>query len=278
MSDRRPRPPRPSTLIVYLFLIFLVLLSIVPFYSMLVSGTHSNYEIATSLNLGFGKSLAENYAVMAEKIDIWRGFLNSLCVSIPYTLFTGYFGALTAYGFAKFRFKGREALFWVVLASMMMPSQLSIIGFYKLNLSLSTLDTFIPFIVPGIANATATFFLKGIVEQSVPDSILESGRIEGCGELAIFNRLVLPCIAPGVATMCIFNFVASWNNYLGPLVILTDRNKYTMPVMIATIKGLYQNNYGAMYLAISISIVPIIVIYLFCSRYLVDGLTMGSDK
>lgn len=265
-------------IIVYLFLVFLVILSVVPFYSMVVNGTHSNYEIATSLNLGFGKSLAENYATMGEKINIWRGFLNSLCVAVPYTLFTGYFGALTAYGFAKFRFRGRKALFWLVLASMMMPAQLSIIGFYRLNLGLGTLDTFIPFIIPGIANATATFFLKGIIEQSVPDSILESGRIEGCGEFAIFNYLVLPCITPGVATMCIFNFVASWNNYLGPLVILTDRNKYTMPVMIATIKGLYQNNYGAMYLAISISILPIIVIYLFCSKYLVNGLTMGSDK
>jgi multiple sugar transport system permease protein len=278
MSDRKPHRLRLSSLFVYLLLVFLVFLSIVPFYSMIVNGTHSNYEIATSLNLGFGRSLAENYATMGAKINIWRGFLNSLCVSIPYTLFTGYFGALTAYGFAKFRFRGRKALFWLVLASMMMPSQLSIIGFYRLNLSLNTLDTFIPFIIPGIANATATFFLKGIIEQSVPESILESGRIEGCGELAIFNRLVLPCITPGVATMCIFNFVASWNNYLGPLVILTDRNKYTMPVMIATIKGLYQNNYGAMYLAISISIVPIIVIYLFCSKYLVAGLTMGSDK
>jgi multiple sugar transport system permease protein len=264
--------------LIYLFLVFLVALSIIPFYSMIINGTHSNYEIATALNLGFGKSLAENYATMGEKIDIWRGFLNSLCVAIPYTLFTGYFGALTAYGFAKFEFKGRKALFWAVLASMMLPSQLSIIGFYKLNLGLHTLNTFIPFTIPGIANATATFFLKGIIEQSVPDSILESGRLEGCGELAIFNRLALPCIMPGVATMCIFNFVASWNNYLGPLVILTDKNRYTMPVMIATIKGLYQNNYGAMYLAVSISMAPIIILFIFCSRYLVNGLTMGSDK
>jgi multiple sugar transport system permease protein len=215
---------------------------------------------------------------MQEKVDIWKGFFNSLFVSIMYTAFTGYFGALTAYSFAKFKFKGREFLFWVVLISMMLPSQLSIIGFYQLNLKLRLINSFIPFILPGIANATAVFFLRGIINQAIPDSMIEAGRIEGCSELGIFNRLILPCISPGVATMCIFSFVASWNNYLGPLIIMTDKNKYTMPVMIAMIKGLYQSNYGAMYLSIAISVLPIIIIYIFFSKYIINGLTVGAEK
>ncbi len=264
--------------IMYAFLIFLLLLSIVPFYLVIVNSTHSSFDIVTKLNLGIGSNLKENYAKMQTHINIWRGFANSLSIAIPYTFFTGYFGALTAFGFAKYKFKGKKILFGVVLASMMLPNQLSIIGFYQLNLKLRLINSYLPFILPGIANATAVFFLRGIIEQGIPNSMLEAARLDGCSEFKIFNRLVLPCIMPGVATMCIFNFVSCWNNYMGPLIIMTDSNKYTMPVMIAMIKGLYLTDYGAMYLAIAISIVPIIIVYLFCSQYIINGLTAGADK
>jgi multiple sugar transport system permease protein len=191
---------------------------------------------------------------------------------------SGYFGALTAYGFAKYHFPGEKILFSIVLASMMLPPQLSIIGFYQLNLKLKLLNSYFPFILPGIANATTVFFMRGMIEQGIPDSIMEAARLEGCSEFKIFNRIVLPCVMPGVATMCIFNFVSCWNNYLGPLIIMTESKKYTLPVMIAMIKGLYLSNYGAMYLAIAISIVPIIIVYAFCSKFIINGLTAGSEK
>lgn len=262
----------------YLLLVFLVIISILPFAMMLINSTHSSTDIVTKLNLGFGNSLVENYKLMQSKVNIWKGFSNSLMISIPFTAFTGYFGAFTAYGFAKYKFKGNGILFGLLLASMMLPSQLSIIGFYQLNLRLGLLNTYWPFIFPGIANASAVFFLKGMIEQSIPDSIVEASRIEGCGEFRIFNRIILPCIMPGVATMCIFNFVSSWNNYIGPLVILSENKKYTMPVMIAAIKGLYPSNYGAVYVAIAISVIPVIIVYLFCSKYIINGLTAGSVK
>ena len=262
----------------YAFLFFLLLLSIIPFYLVIVNSTHSSIDIVTKLNIGIGSNLKENYTTMQTYINIWHGFANSLYIAIPYTFFTGYFGALTAFGFAKYKFKGKDFLFTIVLASMMLPSQLSIIGFYQLNLSLKLLNSYLPFILPGIANATAVFFLRGIIAQSIPNSMMEAARMEGCSEFRIFNMLVLPCVKPGVATMCIFNFVSCWNNYMGPLIIMTNSDKYTMPVMIAMVKGLYQTNYGAMYLAISISIVPIVLVYLFCSKYIINGLTAGADK
>ena len=265
-------------LMIYAFLAFLLLLCVVPFYLVIVSSTHSSFDIVTKLNLGIGSFLAENYEKMQSHVNIWMGFANSLSIAVPYTALTGYFGALAAYGFAKYDFRGKRILFAVVLASMMLPSQLSMIGFYQLNLKLKLLNSFVSFIVPGIANATAVFFLRGIIEQSIPNSMLEAARMEGCSEIGIFNRLVLPCIMPGVATMCIFNFVSCWNNYMGPLIILTDSKKYTMPVMIAMIKGLYLTDYGAMYLSIAISILPIILVYLFLSRFIINGLTAGSDK
>jgi multiple sugar transport system permease protein len=161
---------------------------------------------------------------------------------------------------------------------MMVPAQLSIIGFYKLCLKLHMTNSYWPFIIPGIANATSVFFLRGMIEQSISDSMIEAPRMEGCSEFGIFNRIVLPCIMPGVATMCIFNFVASWNAYMGPLIILQKKELYTMPVMISMIKGLYVTNYGAMYLAIAISVVPIMIVFAFFSRYIIDGLTAGSEK
>lgn len=269
---------RPGIIVIYLFLFLLLLLSLVPFYLVIINSTHSSFDIVTKLNLLPGKALAENYATMQSNVNIWRGFLNSLVVAVSFTLLSGYFGAFCAYGFAKYNFRGKRFLFGIVLASMMIPSQVTIIGFYQLNLKLHMLNSYWPFILPGIANATTVFFMRGIISQSIPDSILEAARLEGCTEIGIFNRIVLPCVMPGVITMCIFNFVASWNNYMGPLIIMSDNDMYTMPVMIAMIKGLYLSNYGAMYLAIAISVVPIIIVFCFFSRYIINGLTAGSDK
>lgn len=264
--------------LVYLCLFFLLVISIIPFYSVIVNSTHSSFDIVTKLNLTIGDELIENYRTMQSKVNIWNGFFNSLIIAIPFTALTGYFGAATAFGFAKYRFKGKSILFGIVLASMMLPSQLSMIGFFQLNLKLGLLNSYLPFILPGIANSSAVFFLSAIIQQSIPDSMLEAARIEGCSEFRVFNHFIFPCIGPGVATIGIFNFVLSWNNYLGPLIIMTRNEKYTMPVMIAMIKGLYVSNYGAMYLAIAISVVPIIIIYSFFSKYIISGLTAGSDK
>jgi multiple sugar transport system permease protein len=259
-------------------LIFLALLCAVPFLVVFINSSHSSLDIIQKFNLLPGDSIADNYKTMQSLVDIWRGFFNSIVISVPYTLLTGYFGAMIAYGFAKFNFRSKNALYAIVLASMMIPSQLSIIGFYRLCLNLHMTNSYLPFIIPGIANATTVFFLRGIIEQSISDSMIEAPRIEGCSEFGIFNRIVLPCIMPGVATMCIFNFVASWNAYMGPLIILQRKELYTMPVMISMIKGLYVTNYGAMYLAIAISVIPIMIVFAFFSRYIIDGLTTGSEK
>lgn len=264
--------------VIYAFLLFLLMLSIVPFYLVIINASHTSFDIVTKLNLWLGEALGENYETMQTHVNIWRGFANSLLISVPYTLLTGYFGTFVAYGFAKFNFRGKNILYGMVLASMMIPSQVSVIGFYQLNLKLRLLNTYWPFILPGIASASTVFFMRGIITQSIPDSMIEAARVEGCRELRIFNRLVFPCVIPGIVTMCIFNFVASWNSYIGPLIIMSDSRKYTMPVMISMIKGLYLTNYGAMYLAIAISVVPIIIVFCCLSKYIVNGMTVGADK
>lgn len=267
-----------SAFTIRLLLIFLAVLCAVPFLVVFINSTHSSLDIVKQFNILPGDSLGKNYNTMQSLVDIWRGFFNSIIITVPYTLLTGYFGALVAYGFAKYKFRFKNTLYAIVLASMMIPSQLSIIGFYRLCLHLDMTNSYLPFIIPGIANATSVFFLRGMIEQSISDSMIEAPRIEGCSEFGIFNRIVLPCIMPGVATMCIFNFVASWNAYMGPLIIMQKKELYTMPVMISMIKGLYVTNYGAMYLAVAISVIPIMIVFAIFSRYIIDGLTTGSEK
>jgi len=269
---------RFGAIVTYAFLLLLLVISILPFYLVLINSTYTSIDIVTKLKFVPGAMFLENYHKLQELTNIWRGFANSMIVSIPFVLFSCYFGAFSGFGFAKFKIKGKNILFSIVLASMMLPSQLSIIGFYATSLKLGLLNTFWPLILPGIANASAVFFLRGIIEQSVPDSLLEAARMEGCSELTIFNRFVLPCITPGVATIGIFNFVSSWNNYLGPLIILSDAKKFTMPILISTIRGIFLSNYGAMYVAIAISMFPVIIVYGFLSRYIINGLTIGAEK
>lgn len=265
-------------LLVCIFLIILLLLCVIPFYLVIINSTYNSIDIVTKIKFLPGSEFFSNYKKLQELTNIWRGFFNSIIIAVPYVLLTCYFGAFTAYGLAKFDFKGRSFFFALVIASMMIPSQLVVIGFYKLNLRLGLLNTYWPFILPGIANASAVFFLKGMIEQTVSTSLIEAARMEGYGEIRIFNNIVLPCVLPGVATIGIFNFVSCWNNYLSPLIILSDSRKFTMPVLISTIKGVFLANYGAMYVAIAISVVPVIIVYAFLSKYIINGLTIGAVK
>lgn len=269
---------RITRVLIYILLIVLLIICIVPFYLVIINSTYNSIEIITKIKFLPGKGFWNNYIKLQELTNIWRGFLNSIVIAIPYVILTGYFGAFAGFGVAKYQFRGKKIFFGMVLASMMIPSQLSVIGFYKLNLKLVLLNTYWPFILPGIANASAVFFLTGMIEETVPNSLIEAARMEGMSELKIFNHIVLPCVMPGIATICIFNFVSSWNNYLAPLIVLSDSKKFTMPILISTIRGIFLANYGAMYVAIAISVVPVIVVYLFLSKFIINGLTLGAIK
>lgn len=210
---------------VYGVLIFLTVLSFIPFYIMIVNSTRTNVEITRGLSVLPGKALITNYGILMEKIDIWRGFKNSLIIAVPFTILSAYFGALTAYGFAVYNFKYKNFLFGFILATMMIPQQLGLIGYFELNNKLGLLDTYIPLIIPALTNTMTIFFLKQYIEQSLPKSLVEAARIDGAGEFMIFNKISLPIMLPAIATMSIFNFVGAWNNYISPLVYyLLEKN------------------------------------------------------
>lgn len=262
----------------YTFLIFLGILCVLPFYMMIINSTRSNVEISQNVWLTPGDELVENYEIIQGKVNIWRGFLASFIITAPSVVLSAFFSALTAYGFAKFRFKGRNFLFWVVLGTMMIPQQLGLIGYYDLVVNLGLIDTYAPLILPMIANAGMVFFVRAYIEQSVSDSLIEAAIIDGAGELYIFNRIVFPLAMPAVATMSIFTFINKWNDLITPMILLHSANKFPMPLVISNIRGLYEANYGAIYLGVTISIIPIILVVVFFSKAIIRGLTIGAVK
>lgn len=266
--------------ILYAVLILLVIISFIPFYMMIVNATRSNSDI---LQQGFtllpGTALIQNYEILIQYMNLWRGFANSLLVAVSVTVLSSYFSALTAFGFTVYNFKGKNFLFVMMLVLMMVPGQLGLIGFYDLVRGMGLLDSYIPLIIPPIAAPFIVFFLRQFLMTVMHSSLLEAARIDGAGEFRIFHRIALPIMMPGIATMAIFTFIGSWNNYILPLVILFSPEKYTLPVMMGALRGSQvAENLGSMYLGIAISVVPIMVAFLFLSKYIISSISAGAVK
>lgn len=263
---------------IYALLILLAMVCLLPFFSMLIASTHDSNSISTQLLLLPSDQFVPNYDRLISIVNIWRGFLHSLYITITSVALALYFSALAAYGFAKYRFRGRGFLFAFVLATMMIPGQLGIIGFFKFMGTLDLLNTYWPLILPSIANAFAIFFLRQICDSSVPDELLEAARLDGAGELAIFHRIAAPLLGPSIAALAIFLFISKWNSFLEPLIIIFDDRKQTLPVMVALTKGQFRTDYGAQYVGVVVSVIPILVVFSLASRRIISGVTVGALK
>lgn len=267
-----------KTIILYVVLIALALVCFLPFIVMIINATRANADIVTTLSFMPGEAFMTNYKKLRSTQDIWKGLFNSALIAFSVTVVSGYFSALTAYGFSKFKFKGNSLLFWVLLGTMMIPTQLGMIGLFRLVKTLNLLDSYWPLIIPAIATPAAVFFIKGYTDGAISDSLIEAARIDGCKEYTIFNKIVLPLIFPSVATMSIFTFIQTWNNFLMPLVLLFDPNKFTVPIMVNAARGVHQTEYGAVFAGVTFSIVPILIAFIFLSKKIVGGLTVGGVK
>jgi multiple sugar transport system permease protein len=262
----------------YLFLLLIAFTCILPFYSMLVTSSHTNSEIARQLLIVPGSEFINNYERLIQTVPIWRGFVNSLFITVTSTALNLYFSALAGYGFSKYNFKGKKFLFLAVLGTMMIPGQLGIIGFFKLVNALHMLNTYWPLILPSIANAFGIFFMKQMCDSTVPTEILESGRIDGCRELRIFHSLVLPLLVPALSTLGIMSFIGKWNEFLTPMIVIFNNDMQPLPVMIASVKSQFTTDFGAMYVGIMISVIPILIFFSIVSKKIIGGITAGALK
>ncbi|GAA0761785.1 MULTISPECIES: carbohydrate ABC transporter permease [Clostridium] len=266
--------------LLYLFLIILSIICLAPFAMMLVNATRSNQEIISGFTLIPGSSLLDNWNAMGKYFNIFTGLRNSLFVSVCVTLLTAYFSALTAYGFAIYKFKGSNIIFTIILVLMMVPSQLGLLGFYDLVNTMGLMDSYIPLIIPSIANPFVVFFLKQYIESVLPRTIIEAARIDGASEIRTFHKIGIPIMMPGIATISITTFIGSWNNYLVPLVLLLSPEKFTLPVMMGSLRASKDiaSNMGATYLTVAVSVLPIIIAFMFLSKYIISSISAGSVK
>ncbi|MBS5983526.1 MAG: carbohydrate ABC transporter permease [Clostridium butyricum] len=266
--------------IIYIGLILLSVICLGPFLIMMVNSTRSSQEIINSFSLIPGNSLQSNWNIMSDYFNIFSGLKNSLFISVCVTLLSGYFSALTAYGLAIYKFKGRNVVFTTILVLMMVPAQLGLLGFYDLINGLGLMDSYIPLIIPAIASPFTVFFLRQYIVSVLPSSIIEAARMDGASELSTFHRIGLPIMMPGIATMSIGTFIASWNNYLMPLVLLVSPKKFTLPVMMGSLSASKDitANMGATYVSVAVSVVPIMIAFCFFSKYIISSISAGGVK
>ncbi len=266
--------------IIYLCLIILALACFLPFILMIVNATRSGVEITSGFTFIPSTHLAENFEQLSEYVNLFQGMLNSFIIAVPCTVLSGYFSAITAYALAIYKFRGSKLIFGVIVVFMMIPGQLSLIGFYNLCTTLGLVDSYIPLIVPAIASTGTVFFLRQYVLGTLSPALLEAARIDGAKELRIFHKIVLPIMMPGIATMSIGAFIGNWNSYLVPLILLTTPSKMTLPVMVSTLNAAtnLQANQGAIYLAVAISVLPIMIAFCFFSKYIISSISAGGVK
>ena len=269
-------------IIVYTILVFLTVLCLFFFYLMIINATRSNAQLAT----GFTLLPKGNFFVNLKNawndasINIPRGMLNSLIIALSSAVITTYFSALTAYGVHVYEFKGKKLVFTFIMAIMMIPSQVSALGFLQLMNKWNLTNNYIPLIVPGIAAPVVFFYMKQYMESVLPLEVIDAARVDGSNEFRTFNTIVLPMLKPAIAVQMIFTFVASWNNYFTPNLIISSKMKKTLPILLAELRNSDWKTFdmGQVYAMIAFAIFPVIVVYLLLSKYIVGGVTAGGVK
>lgn len=269
-------------IVAYSVLSLFALLSLFPFYLLLTQMTREHSDIQQGFSPLPGGAFWENFKTVMNNNN-WKmlsALKNSFIVSGLTAFLSTYFSALTAYAIHVYDFKLRKFLFTFILMIMMVPSQVSALGFVSLVNDMDLLNSYIPLIVPAIAAPATFFFMKQYMDSSLPLDIVEAARIDGCGEYRTFNFLVMPIMKPAIAVQGIFTFVSSWNNFFVPALILDIPEKKTLPIVIQIIRSqdLASLNYGAVYVAIAISIVPVAVVYLILSKFIIRGIALGAVK
>ncbi|MCR4945932.1 MAG: carbohydrate ABC transporter permease [Lachnospiraceae bacterium] len=272
---------RARRTVAYVVLTIITFFCLIWFYILFINATRSNAALTKGFTLIPGNMLFTNFKnLQAGTIPIWNGMLNSIIVSGLSAVLSVYFSAMTAYAIHAYDFKLKIALYTFILAIMMIPTQVSALGFIRWMRTLGLMDSFVPLIVPTIAAPVTFFYMKQYMDSTLPLSLIEAARIDGSGEFKTFNQIVLPLMKPAIAVQAIFTFVSSWNNYFTPALILSTDNKKTLPILIAMLRAAdwLKFDMGQVYVMIAFSIFPVIVVYLILSKYIVGGVTLGGVK
>ena len=273
---------RIRSIVAHVVLIILSFMCLFFFYVLIVNASHSHAELQKGFSALPGKYFWKNLMNVANdgSFPMFRGILNSIIVSGCSAVLCTYFSSLTAYGLYAYDFKARNVAFTFIMAILVMPTQVTAMGFLRLITKMGLYDSLLPLIIPSVASPAVFYFMYSYLQSSLPMSLVEAARIDGSGEFRTFNSIVLPIMKPAIAVQAIFTFVGSWNNYFVPALVIQSKSKMTVPILIATLSGADYMNFdmGKIYMMITVAIVPIIIVYLLLSKFIIAGVTLGGVK
>ena len=273
---------RIRSIVAHVVLIILSFMCLFFFYVLIVNASHSHAELQKGFSALPGKYFWKNLMNVANdgSFPMFRGILNSIIVSGCSAVLCTYFSSLTAYGLYAYDFKARNVAFTFIMAILVMPTQVTAMGFLRLITKMGLYDSLLPLIIPSVASPAVFYFMYSYLQSSLPMSLVEAARIDGSGEFRTFNSIVLPIMKPAIAVQAIFTFVGSWNNDFVPALVIQSKSKMTVPILIATLRGADYMNFdmGKIYMMITVAIVPIIIVYLLLSKFIIAGVTLGGVK
>ena len=286
-KDGYSKSLRTKSIILTVWFIILTIICLLPIYILLINATRSHTDISTSVSFIPGSNLVNNFKAMTAdpnfklSYSALAGYKNSLIITVCSTILTVFFSALTAYGMHVYDFKLKEISYTIVLLVMMIPMQVTSAGFVSFMADLGLTNTYWPLIIPAVAAPSVVYFMRSYMQSSFSMAIVEAARIDGCSEFRTFVSIAIPMMKPAIAVQAIFAFIASWNNFYTPNMILISvkLKQKTLPMMVSALQASDKiANYGAVYLAIALSIVPIIIAYVFLSKFIIAGVALGGVK
>jgi multiple sugar transport system permease protein len=255
------------------------LLMLAPFWLMFVFATQSRTEIFNlPPPLWFGDDLLLNLKVLTERLPFWRNLGWSLYVALASTALTLLFCSMAGYAFALMEFRFKQPLFVLVMATMLLPSFMNMIPTFMIMDVLGWIDQPRALYIPGAASAFGIFLMRQFVLSTVPRELIEAARMDGCSELGIYWRIVLPLLKPALGTLGLITFIASWNNFIGPLIVMRSPENYTLPLALRSLQSPVDTEWGALMTGSAIATIPLLVLFALSSRQLIAGLTAGAVK
>lgn len=268
---------RISAAIKQIILILMTLVMFFPLYIVFVMGTYYSEDIFKGLPM-----LPSDYFLTNLKLVISKGFfsayLNSIMVSVTSVILSILVSTMIGFALAKYNFKGKKFIFAFVMAIMMIPGQISMIGYMLEMRKMNLINTLLPLIFTWAAHPLGAFLMMQFISDGIPDELLESARLDGCSEPGIFFKIVIPCIKSGFVTLATLVFLWSWNNYVLPLILINKQELFTIPLMVNNLSNAFRSDYGAIMCALGLSVLPMIVIFSMCSRTFIQGIAAGAVK
>ncbi len=255
------------------------LVMLAPFYFMFVFATHSRTEIfSLPPPLFFGDDFLANLQILTSRLPFWRNLGWSFYVALASTALTLLFCSMGGYAFALFDFRFKNLLFGLVMGTMLLPSFMNMIPTFMIMDILGWIDQPRALYIPGAASAFGIFLMRQFVLASVPKELVEAARMDGCNELAIYWRIVLPLLKPALGTLGLITFIASWNNFIGPLIVMRSPDMYTLPLALRSLQSPVDTEWGALMAGSAIATIPLLLLFALSSRQLISGLTAGAVK